>query len=132
MGLAGNFPVAFIPTTQPAVAREFYEKKLGLRFESADDFAVVFSVGPEPGVMLRLTTVPELTPTSFTIFGWQVQDIIASVNELAAQGAEFTRYDFLEQDESGIWSAPSGTKVAWFRDPDGNTLSISQHPASAR
>jgi predicted enzyme related to lactoylglutathione lyase len=128
MGLAENSPVAFIPTTQPAAAREFYEKTLGLRFESADSFAIVFSVGPEPGIMLRVTTVPELTPASFTIFGWQVDDIVASVTELTAKGVEFTRYGFLEQDERGIWNAPGGTRVAWFHDPDGNTLSISQHP----
>jgi catechol 2,3-dioxygenase-like lactoylglutathione lyase family enzyme len=79
--------------------------------------------------MLRVTMVPDLTPHPFTIFGWQVDDIVASVTELAAQGVEFTRYGFLEQDERAIWSAPGGTKVAWFRDPDGNTLSLSQHPA---
>lgn len=128
MGLAENSPVAFIPTMQPTAARAFYEKTLGLRFESADSFAVVFSVGPEPGIMLRVTTVPELTPAGFTIFGWQVDDIVASVTELTAKGVEFTRYGFLEQDERGIWNAPGGTKVAWFHDPAGNTLSISQHP----
>jgi catechol 2,3-dioxygenase-like lactoylglutathione lyase family enzyme len=127
MGLAENSPVAFIPTTQPEAARAFYEKTLGLRFESADSFAIVFSVGPRPGIMLRVTTVPELTPAGFTIFGWQVDDIVASVAELAAKGAEFTRYGLLEQDERAIWHAPGGTKVAWFRDPDGNTLSLSQH-----
>lgn len=128
MGLAENSPVAFIPTTQPAAARRFYEKTLGLRFESADSFAIVFSVGPEPGIMLRVTTVPELTPAGFTIFGWQVDDIVESVTELAAKGVEVTRYGFLGQDERGIWNAPGGTRVAWFHDPDGNTLSISQHP----
>lgn len=127
MGLAENSPVAFIPTIKPAAAREFYEETLGLRFESADSFAIVFSVGPAPGIMLRVTTVPELTPADFTIFGWQVNDIVASVSELAAKGVEFTRYGFLEQDEHAIWSAPGGTKVAWFDDPDGNTLSLSQH-----
>jgi catechol 2,3-dioxygenase-like lactoylglutathione lyase family enzyme len=129
MGLADNFPVAFIPTTKPEAARAFYEKTLGLRFESADQFAIVFRVGPEPGIMLRVTIVPELTPHSFTAFGWQVDDIVATVTELAANGVEFTRYGFLEQDERAIWNAPGGTKVAWFRDPDGNTLSLSQHPA---
>lgn len=127
MGLAENSPVAFIPTTNPATAREFYEKTLGLRFESADSFAIVLRVGPEPGIMLRVTTVPELTPAGFTIFGWQVNDIVATVTDLAAKGVEFTRYGFLEQDEHAIWSAPGGTKVAWFQDPDGNTLSLSQH-----
>lgn len=132
MGLANNSPIAFIPTTRPGAAREFYEKTLQLRFESADDFAAVFSIGPEPGIMLRVTTVPELTPVGFTIFGWQVRDIVASVNELSDKGIEFVRYGFLEQDERGIWNAPGGTKIAWFHDPDGNALSISQHPANGR
>lgn len=129
MSLAGNSPVAFIPTQKPEAAREFYEKILGLCFESADQFAVVFRVGAAPGMMLRVTPAPQFTPVAFTIFGWQVEDIVASVTELTAKGVEFTRYGFLEQDERAIWSAPGGTKVAWFRDPDGNTLSISQHPA---
>jgi predicted enzyme related to lactoylglutathione lyase len=128
MGLGKNSPVAFIPTTKPKEARAFYEKTLGLRFESADDFAIVFRAGTE-GIMLRVTIVPELTPQSFTIFGWQVDDIVASVTELAAKGVEFTRYGFMKQDKQGIWNAPGGTRVAWFTDPDGNTLSLSQHPA---
>ncbi len=128
MGLAENSPVAFIPTTKPKAARVFYEKTLGLRFESADEFAIVFRLGPKPGIMLRVTIVPELTPHPFTICGWQVDDIVASVTELAAKGVEFTRYGFLDQDERAIWNAPGGTKVAWFQDPDGNTLSLSQHP----
>lgn len=128
MGLATNSPVAFIPTTKPDAARNFYENVLGLRFESADQFAIVFRVGAS-NIVLRVTIVPEFTPQQFTIFGWQTDDIVASVTELAAKGLEFTRYGFMEQDERGIWNAPGGTKVAWFRDPDGNTLSLSQHPA---
>lgn len=128
MGLTQNSPVAFIPTTKPEAARAFYEKTLGLRFESADPFAIVFRVGPA-SIMLRVTIVPEFTPQQFTVFGWQVDDIVASVTGLAAKGVEFTRYGFMEQDERGIWNAPGGTKVAWFHDPDGNTLSLSQHPA---
>jgi catechol 2,3-dioxygenase-like lactoylglutathione lyase family enzyme len=127
MSLAENSPVGFVPTTKPEAARAFYEKTLGLRFESADQFAIVFRLGPA-GIMLRVTIVPEFTPQQFTIFGWQVDDIVATVSELAAKGVEFTRYGFMEQDERGIWNAPGGTKVAWFRDPDGNTLSLSQHP----
>jgi catechol 2,3-dioxygenase-like lactoylglutathione lyase family enzyme len=128
MGLTTNSPVAFIPTTKPEAARAFYEKTLGLRFESADEFAIVFRLGPT-GIMLRVTIAPEFTLQPFTVFGWQVDDIVASVTELADKGVEFTRYGFLEQDERAIWNAPGGTKVAWFRDPDGNTLSLSQHPA---
>jgi catechol 2,3-dioxygenase-like lactoylglutathione lyase family enzyme len=128
MGLAKNSPVGFIPTTKPEAARAFFEKTLGLRFESADQFAIVFRVGPA-NMMLRVTIAPEFMPFPFTVFGWQVHDIVASVTELAGKGVEFTRYGFMEQDERGIWSGPGGTKVAWFRDPDGNTLSLSEHPA---
>src|SRR5215469_16705565 len=103
VGLAKNSPVAFIPTTKPKDARAFYEKTLGLRFESADEFAIVFRAGTE-GIMLRVTIVPELTPQGFTIFGWQVEDIVVSVTGLAAKGVKFTRYGFLEQDEHAIWS----------------------------
>jgi predicted enzyme related to lactoylglutathione lyase len=127
MGLAENSPVGFIPTTKPEAARAFYEKTLGLRFESADEFAIVFRLGAA-NIMLRVTTVPDLTPHQFTVFGWQVDDIVARATELAAKGVTFTRYGFLEQDERGIWNAPGGTRVAWFKDPDGNTLSLSQHP----
>ena len=129
MGLTENSPVAFIPTQKPEAARNFYENTLGLRFESADDFAIVFRLGPEPGIMLRITPVPDLTPHPFTVLGWHVDDIVASVTELVAKGVEFVRFGFLEQDKHAIWSAPGGTKVAWFHDPDGNMLSLSQHPA---
>jgi len=128
MGLENNSPVAFIPTTKPKETRLFYEKTLGLRFESADEFAIVFRAGPA-NIMLRVTVVPELTPQEFTIFGWQVDDIAKTVTELTAKGVEFARYGFMKQDKQGIWNAPGGTKVAWFKDPDGNTLSLSQHPA---
>lgn len=128
MNLGANEPVAFIPTRDPAVAREFYERKLGLRLESADRFALVFRVGPPPGLMLRVVHTPEFQPAPYTIFGWQVEDIVASVKELAASGIEPLRYGFFEQDELGIWSSPSGAKIAWLKDPDDNTLSVSQHP----
>jgi catechol 2,3-dioxygenase-like lactoylglutathione lyase family enzyme len=129
MSLATNPPVAFIPTKDPKAARAFYEQTLGLRFESEDPFAIVFRAGPAPGIMLRITTAPDLTPAPFTIFGWQVDDIVASVTALTAKGIAFERYGFLEQDEHAIWHAPGGAHIAWFRDPDGNTLSLSQHPS---
>ena len=127
MNLATNEPIAFIPTRNPAVAREFYQQKLGLRLESEDQFALVFRAGPAPGLMLRVVNTPEFTPAPYTIFGWQVQDIAASVKELMASGVTPERYGFFKQDELGVWSSPSGAKVAWFKDSDGNTLSLSQH-----
>lgn len=128
MSLETNEPIAFIPTRDPVIAREFYEGKLSLRLESEDGFALVFRVGKVPGVMLRVVNTPEFHPVPYTIFGWQVPDIVACVKELGASGIEPLRYGFFEQDDLGIWSSPSGAKVAWFRDPDGNTLSVSEHP----
>jgi catechol 2,3-dioxygenase-like lactoylglutathione lyase family enzyme len=122
--LATSPIIGFIPTQDAARARTFYEQTLGLRFISQDDFAVVFDAN---GTMVRITIVGEFTPAPFTIFGWQVKDIELEVAELAAKGMAFNRYDFLEQNEAGIWDAPGGARVAWFTDPDGNTLSLSQH-----
>ena len=85
MGLAQNSPVGFIPTTKPEAARAFYEKTLGLRFESADDFAIVFRLGPA-GIMLRVTMAPEFTPNPFTIFGWQVDDIVCERDRTRRKG----------------------------------------------
>jgi catechol 2,3-dioxygenase-like lactoylglutathione lyase family enzyme len=127
MSLSNLHPIAFIPTTNAAAARSFYEHTLGLTFVSADDFATVFVVGPNR-IMLRITNAPEFKPAPFTIFGWQVADIHATVAELAAKGVEFQRYGFLQQESDGVWNAPGGAQVAWFKDPDGNTLSLSYHP----
>jgi len=127
MSLTTLNPVAFIPTANAAAAREFYEHTLGLTFASADEFATVFLVGPSR-IMLRVTNTGEFTPLPFTLFGWQVADIHATVAELTAKGVEFQRYSFLQQEPDGVWNAPGGAQVAWFKDPDGNTLSLSYHP----
>ena len=127
MSLAGLNPIAFIPTNTAEAALAFYKDTLGLTFVSDDEFALVFRVGPH-NTMLRVVRSGPFTPAQFTIFGWEVTDIHASIAELAAKGVEFLRFSFFEQDEQGIWSAPGGAKVAWFKDPDGNTLSLSYHP----
>jgi catechol 2,3-dioxygenase-like lactoylglutathione lyase family enzyme len=127
MSLATLTPIAFIPTSKPEAARAFYEQTLGLTFVSDDQFALVFRVGPTQ-TMLRVVRSGDFTPAQFTIFGWEVSDIHATVAELAAKGVAFSRFGFLEQDEAGVWAAPGGAKVAWFKDPDGNTLSLSSHP----
>jgi predicted enzyme related to lactoylglutathione lyase len=88
-------------------------------------FAVVFEAN---GIMLRLVMAKERPATRGTVLGWQVPDIAATVKELQAAGVEFERYDFMKQDELGIWTTPTGSKVAWFKDPDGNVLSLSEHP----
>jgi len=128
MSLAQLKPIAFIPTNDAAAARAFYEDILGLTFVSDDQFALVFSVGPH-NMMLRIARAGDFTPTPSTIFGWEVADIHATVAELSGKGVAFVRFSFLEQDAQGVWAAPGGAKVAWFKDPDGNTLSLSYHPA---
>jgi len=126
MPLATLSPIAFIPTNNPEAARAFYEKTLGLTFESDDNFALVFRVGPTQ-TMLRVVRTGAFTPAQFTIFGWETPDIEADVEALTAKGIEFLRFAYFEQDALGIWTAPNGNKVAWFKDPDGNTLSLSSH-----
>jgi len=127
MSLTNNLPIGFIPTRDAKAARAFYQETLGLDFESEDPFAIVFRIGPTR-TMLRVTNTPDFTPAPFTIFGWQVDDIDSTVAALAAKSVSFQRYEFLKQNKLGIWDAPSGARIAWFHDPDGNTLSLSQHP----
>jgi catechol 2,3-dioxygenase-like lactoylglutathione lyase family enzyme len=116
--------VGFIPTRDGDAARTFYEKKVGLHFISEDQFAVVFQSGEN---IIRITRTGSFTPAPFTILGWQSSDIGQDVRDMSARGVVFERYDYIgPQDEHGIWTTPSGAKVAWFKDPDGNTLSISQ------
>jgi catechol 2,3-dioxygenase-like lactoylglutathione lyase family enzyme len=121
--LACTDMVAFVPTTDPARAKAFYAETLGLELESESSFALVFRAG---GTMLRVTTVQELTPQPFTILGWDVPDIAAAIRALADRGVEFQRYGFADQDELGVWQSPAGARVAWFKDPDGNTLSLAE------
>jgi len=115
--------MAFVPTRDPKKARTFYEGTLGLRFVSEDHFALVFDA---QGIMLRVTTVPEFKPSSFTILGWEVPDIEQAVAALRDRGVVFENYGLPDQNERGIWAAPSGARVAWFKDPDGNVLSATQ------
>jgi len=116
--------VAFVPTRDAEKARVFYEGVLGLRFVKDDGFALVLDAN---GITVRVGKVPEFKPAQFTILGWQVTDIEMIVTELHAKGVAFERFGFFEQDKFGIWTAPTGDKVAWFKDPDGNVLSVSQH-----
>ena len=116
--------IAFVPTTDFPRSRAFYEGILGLRFMNEDGFAMVFDAN---GIMLRIARTPDFTPAKYTILGWQAENIEAVVTKLDARGVRFEHFGFPGQDKRGIWTAPSGGKVAWFKDPDGNTLSISQH-----
>jgi catechol 2,3-dioxygenase-like lactoylglutathione lyase family enzyme len=122
--LSTNPLIAFIPTKDAGHSRSFYEGTLGLRFVSDDTFALVMDAN---GTMVRIVRVGEFSPAPFTILGWQVEDIHAKVAELTSKGVQFNRYPWFEQSADGVWTAPGGAKVAWFADPDGNTLSISQH-----
>ena len=120
--------IAFTHTTQPERAKAFYADILGLKFEEEDPFALVFWAGR---TMLRIQKLPELTPLPFTVLGWNVSDVRAMVANLSSKGVKFERYDAMPQDEAGIWLTPSGASVCWFKDPDGNTLSLTQFPRSA-
>jgi catechol 2,3-dioxygenase-like lactoylglutathione lyase family enzyme len=116
--------IGFIPTRKGEHAREFYEGKLGLRFVADDQFALVFDSG---GTMIRVVRVGEFTPPPFTVLGWESTNIEQDVRDFGERGITFERYGFPGQDEQGIWTSPGGAKVAWFKDPDGNVLSLSQH-----
>lgn len=116
--------VAFIPITDGDRARAFYEGVLGIRFVKDDGFALVFNAN---GIMVRAAKMKEVKPVQFTVLGWQVPDIEKMVRGLKEKGVHFEIFGFFKQNELGIWTAPTGDKVAWFKDPDGNILSVSQH-----
>jgi catechol 2,3-dioxygenase-like lactoylglutathione lyase family enzyme len=121
--LVPNRLMAFLATRDVARARAFYADTLGLRVVSDDGFALALDAG---GTMLRIQKVDDFTPHPFTALGWEVPDIQATVESLAVAGVAFQRYPGMEQDARGIWRSPSGARIAWFKDPDGNTLSLSQ------
>lgn len=116
--------IAFVPIKDGEKARAFYEGSLGLRFVKDDGFALVFDAN---GIMVRAAKMKEVTPAPFTILGWQVPDIKDAIRSLEKTGVKFEVFGFFKQDGTGIWTAPTGDQVAWFKDPDGNILSVSQH-----
>ena len=115
--------VAFAATKNSVNSRNFYENVLGLKILSDDMFAIVFDAN---GTMLRIQKVHEHNPQQFTALGWDVEDINVEIDELTKKGVSFNRYEGLDQDKRNIWTAPGGAKIAWFSDPDGNTLSLTQ------
>jgi catechol 2,3-dioxygenase-like lactoylglutathione lyase family enzyme len=120
--MLGDAPfMAFIPVRDLTTAREFYESTLGLPVLEASPFAVAVAT---IGTVLRLTQVDELRVQPFTVAGWEVPDINGTVETLTSRGVTFTRYENMGQDDRGIWTTPGGDQVAWFTDPDGNTLSL--------
>lgn len=121
--LASNDLVPLVGVADLARARDFYSGVLGLPVISEDDFAVAVRAG---AAMLRLTAVGTPVVAPYSVLAWRVDDIAAAIGGLVGRGVEFVRYDGMEQDELGAWTAPGGAKVAWFLDPDGNNLSLVQ------
>ena len=115
--------VAFAATSLPAKALTFYRDTLGLKLVEESPFAFVFDAH---GTMLRLTPVQKVAVGQYTVLGWEVKDIEATVKKLTSAGVKFNRYPGMEQDELGIWRSPSHARIAWFKDPDGNTLSVTE------
>lgn len=114
--------IAFGATTDPERARSFYQEVLGLTLVADEPYAIVFDCA---GTMLRIQKSPSLTPHPFTMLGWEVDDLRAKVRALVEKGVTFVRYPGFDQDEDAIWTVPGGgARVAWFRDPDGNLLSL--------
>jgi catechol 2,3-dioxygenase-like lactoylglutathione lyase family enzyme len=118
--------IGFVTTADPQKAKAFYGDVLGFRLMSDDDFALVFDAN---GTMLRIGKAKKHTPAQGTILGWEVDDIHAAICDLVARGVRFEQFGlpFMKQDEHGVWTPPNGDRVAWFKDPDGNVLSLSQH-----
>ena len=121
--------IGFVTTARPSEAIAFYRDLLGFALRSEDEFALVFDAN---GTMLRVVKAQEVRPAQGTILGWEVSDIREAVRELAARGVRFEQFNlpFLKQDELGVWVAPNGDAVAWFKDADGNVLSVSQHASA--
>ena len=124
MDLKSAKPTVFLATANAEAARDFYESKLGFALEADDPYALVYQMA---GTELRLSKVPAHTPLPFTVLDWQVPSISDAHTALAANGVEFTIYDGMGQDENGIWTSPDGgARILWFKDPDGNVLSVSE------
>ena len=115
--------VAFVATANLAVARTFYEKALGLKVTGASPIAVTFDAN---GTTLRIVAVAKVVVAPYTAIGWSVSDIAQTIRELIGRGVKFENFEGVDQDELGVWKAPGGAQVAWFKDPDGNTLSLTQ------
>lgn len=123
MSLAAQKPVAFVATTSAAKARRFYRDKLGLRLVDEGPFALVFNA---KGTMLRVQLVDKVVPAKYTVLGWEVKNIEKTIAQLKKARVKFNRYAGMGQDRLGIWTSPSSARIAWFTDPDGNTLSLTQ------
>jgi predicted enzyme related to lactoylglutathione lyase len=122
-GLGGAALMGFVPTTDVGRAEAFYRDVLGLRHEETNPYACVFDAN---GTMLRVTLVDTRAEAPYTVLGWRVDDIDATIDGLTVRGVRFHRYEGMGQDDRGVWTTPDGAKIAWFADPDGNTLSLTE------
>lgn len=116
---------AFLPTIKPKSSKEFYGNILGLQLLSEDDYAMEFKGN---GALLRITTVDTFIPHPFTVLGFKIQNIDSQIKSLVNKGVVFEKYNHFDQDELGIWTSPSKARVAWFKDPDGNVISLTEYP----
>lgn len=121
--LTKNNSVSFVATRNAAASRVFYEERLGLKLIADEYFALVFDLN---GHTLRIAKVDELIPAAHAVLGWNTNNIEETVKSLIACGVVFDVYENMQQDDFGIWVSPTGAKVAWFKDPDENVLSITQ------
>jgi catechol 2,3-dioxygenase-like lactoylglutathione lyase family enzyme len=127
MMLGRSALIGFVGVSDLDRARQFYGQTLGLPIVEESPLAVVANAD---GTMLRLTAVEQPVAAPYTVLGWNVADIVSMIDQLTARGVQFTRYEGMGQDERGVWTAPGGAKIAWFLDPDGNNLSLTEFAAS--
>lgn len=118
------FPISvFIATAKPEESKAFYQDVMGLTLVDDNPFALVFNLS---GAELRISKVPSFAPQPFTVLDWQVGNLEKSMSNLAGKGINFELFSGMDQDENGVWSTPEGVRIAWFKDPDDNVLSISK------
>lgn len=125
MTLSDRPLLTFIPIGDDVAARRFYGDVLGLGLLEETPFALVYRT---PGGSLRLAKTPDFTPQPFTVAGWEVEDVAAEMAALKGKGVTFERFEQIPQDEAGIWTTPDGARICWFKDPDGNLLSLTEPP----
>jgi predicted enzyme related to lactoylglutathione lyase len=118
--------VAFVPSSHLGRSHAFYSGVLGLKRTEASAQANEYDAHGTP---LRVTLVQGADPSAYTVLGWRVADIGVSMAELTGAGVQFKRYDGMTQDDAGVWTAPGGSRIAWFEDPDANIISLQQPPS---
>jgi catechol 2,3-dioxygenase-like lactoylglutathione lyase family enzyme len=121
--LANSDLIGFVATSDLDRSRAFYADVLGLTLVEQTPYACVFDAD---GTQLRVTAVAQVAQPGYTVLGWRVADIAATIDDLVARGVKFTRFEGMEQDDRGVWTTPNGDQVTWFTDPDGNVLSLTQ------